>query len=91
MAIALLFQTPLQPPRLKILAPDKPFLLFYLNQVLSTLDSILTSEKKNVFAYLIYSFLLKQFTSVAVDQLERCDLPPSKLTTEFILSSVADT
>jgi hypothetical protein len=35
--------------------------------------------------------MLKQFTSVAVDQLERCDLPSSKLTAEFILFSVADT
>jgi hypothetical protein len=34
--------------------------------------------------------MLKQFTSVAVDQLERCDLPSSKLTAEFIPSSVAD-
>jgi hypothetical protein len=54
MTTALLFQTPLQPPRLKILASDKPFLLFYLNQVLSTLDSILTYEKM----YLHISFTL---------------------------------
>jgi hypothetical protein len=34
--------------------------------------------------------LLKQFTSIAIAQLEKCELPPSKLTADFILSVVAD-
>jgi hypothetical protein len=34
--------------------------------------------------------LLKQFTSIAITQLERCNLPPSKLTAYLILSIVDD-
>jgi hypothetical protein len=58
---------------------------------MKTLNFILTSTKM----YLHVSFtklklLLKQFTSIAIAQLEKCELPPSKLTADFILSVVAD-
>jgi hypothetical protein len=33
-------------------------------------------------------FLLKQFTSIAVAQLEECEVPPSKLTADLILSAI---
>jgi hypothetical protein len=34
--------------------------------------------------------MLKQFTSFATTQLESCNMPPSKLTTDFILSAIPD-
>jgi hypothetical protein len=48
--------------------------------------------KKNVFTlpYTKLKLLLKQFISVAVTQLEKCDLPPSELTTHVMLSCIAD-
>jgi hypothetical protein len=34
--------------------------------------------------------MLKQFTSFATTQLESCNMPPSKLMTDFILSAIPD-
>jgi hypothetical protein len=34
--------------------------------------------------------MLKQFTSIGIAQLESCNIPPSKLTAELILSVVPD-
>jgi hypothetical protein len=52
---------------------------------------MLTAEKLYLhISFIKFKLLLKQFTSIAVAQLERCELPPSKLTGDLILSAVAD-
>jgi hypothetical protein len=50
------------------------------------------SQVKNAFTfpYTKLKFLLQQFISVVVTQLEKCDLPPSKLTSDLLLSFGAD-
>jgi hypothetical protein len=61
---------------------------------MSISSSILSAVKKNMFV--LHDFLtksrliLKQFTTISITQLERCKIPPSKLTTDFILSVVDD-
>jgi hypothetical protein len=34
--------------------------------------------------------VVKQFTSIAITQLERCELPPCNLAADFMLSVVVD-
>jgi hypothetical protein len=53
---------------------------------------MLQGFKQNVFTltYTNLNLLLKQVTFVGVTELEKCDSPPSKLTADVMLSSVAD-
>jgi hypothetical protein len=74
-----------------MLASDKLFLLFSLNPLLSTINSMLTTEKLCFhISFTKLKLPLKQFTLIVVTQLERCELPPSKLTADLILSAIDD-
>jgi hypothetical protein len=76
MSIPLLFQTPLQTLRKKMLVSDKLFLLFGLDPLLSTVNAMLIAEKLCLhISFTEFKLLLKQFTSIVIDQLERCELP----------------
>jgi hypothetical protein len=69
----------------------KLLLLFGLSSVPNTINSMLTGTKKVLYIpFTEFKPPLRQFTSIVVVQLEGCELPPSGLTIDLILSTVAN-
>jgi hypothetical protein len=80
------------PPKLKtnfILfdVPDPQNILFFF---LIPITFCITISTTFTLYFTKLKLLLKQYTSMVVAQLEGCELPPSELTADFILSVVAN-